>query len=322
MTVFSVIVPVYNDAPNLPNCLDSLLRQSFRDFEIIVVDDGSTDSTPSTIASYTKSHKKVRPIFSTHHGAPSALNLGIKNAKGKFLAFTDSDCTADKDWLKNFASALKKSQVVNGKILYAYSTPLGKAHAETYAIHCASTKSAGVSSVFETGNSAASREIFNRFGIFDEHAHRAYDHDFARRLKLVGIQIAYCPNAIVTHAEYSKLSDHFRRAYVMAFTDHYFATKHNEKPRRDLIEGSLFFYGTLLLLISQLLINTQFYLPISSASALVFLASFFMCFRQLARFLFHIVSFNRFLIFLAHDFGYKAGSFARHLGFSGPVSTK
>lgn len=87
----SVIVPVYNVAPWLKECLDSVLNQTFRDMEIIIVDDGSTDSSPEIIKEYAEKDDRVIAIRKENGGLGSARNVGLKIAKGEYIAFVDSD---------------------------------------------------------------------------------------------------------------------------------------------------------------------------------------------------------------------------------------
>lgn len=88
----SVIVPTYNRAHLLPECLDSILSQSFRDFEIVVIDDGSTDNTKALVNSYiARFEGKIRYFYQRNMGAAAARNRGIKVAAGELIAFCDSD---------------------------------------------------------------------------------------------------------------------------------------------------------------------------------------------------------------------------------------
>lgn len=87
----SVIVPVYNVAPWLKECLDSVLNQTFRDMEIIIVDDGSTDSSPEIIKEYAEKDGRIITIRKENGGLGSARNVGLKIAKGEYIAFVDSD---------------------------------------------------------------------------------------------------------------------------------------------------------------------------------------------------------------------------------------
>ena len=86
---FSVIIPTFNRADLLPRCLESVLGQRFQDFELLVVDDGSTDETPGVLKPFLK--EKVFYLNSSRGGVSRARNLGSKMARGQWLAFLDSD---------------------------------------------------------------------------------------------------------------------------------------------------------------------------------------------------------------------------------------
>jgi glycosyltransferase involved in cell wall biosynthesis len=88
----SVIVPAYNAAVYLPHAIDSVLAQTFVDWEIVVVDDGSTDHTQSVVESYRPAlAAKLQYIHQSNHGLPAARNTGIKAARGEFIALLDAD---------------------------------------------------------------------------------------------------------------------------------------------------------------------------------------------------------------------------------------
>jgi len=87
----SVIVPVYNTAPFLRQCLDSLLEQSFKDLEIVVVDDGSTDDSPQILAGYAETHGALTVIRKPNGGLADARNVGLAAALGDYVGFVDSD---------------------------------------------------------------------------------------------------------------------------------------------------------------------------------------------------------------------------------------
>ncbi len=88
MPLISVIVPTYNYAHFIGDCLESIFSQTYKDFEVIVVDDGSTDGTAEILQEY---KEKIRYIYQENRGLPSARNTGIQSSHGKFLAFLDSD---------------------------------------------------------------------------------------------------------------------------------------------------------------------------------------------------------------------------------------
>jgi len=111
----SIIVPVYNVEKYLEKCLDSILGQTFRDFELIIVNDGSPDDSDRIIESYKKADNRIRVINKENGGLSSARNAGIEEAKGKYLAFIDSD-----DWIEKemFQCMLKKGEAAKADIVF------------------------------------------------------------------------------------------------------------------------------------------------------------------------------------------------------------
>ena len=89
--VFSVIVPVYNVEPYLKRCLDSILCQTFSDFELILVDDGSTDRSGEICDAYAEQNERIRVIHQENKGLSAARNTGLDHAQGTFVYFVDSD---------------------------------------------------------------------------------------------------------------------------------------------------------------------------------------------------------------------------------------
>jgi len=109
--MISVIIPTYNEEKVLSDCIESLGFQTLTDFEIIVVDDGSTDGTLEIL----KNLEKLLPSFKffqeNHKGAGAARNLGAGNAKGEILVFVDADMTFDKNFLEKLTEPIRKSLV-------------------------------------------------------------------------------------------------------------------------------------------------------------------------------------------------------------------
>lgn len=88
---FSVIIPVYNSKEYLDECLNSVINQSCSDFEIIIVDDGSTDGTGAFCDNYAERDNRIKVIHKENGGASSARNVGLDNSKGEYIIFLDSD---------------------------------------------------------------------------------------------------------------------------------------------------------------------------------------------------------------------------------------
>lgn len=106
MALFSIIVPVYNVESWLARCLDSILSDRCADMEIILVDDGSTDSSGSICDSYAASHACISVIHKENGGLSSARNAGLERASGEWISFIDSDDWVDRDTYHSVATLL------------------------------------------------------------------------------------------------------------------------------------------------------------------------------------------------------------------------
>ena len=87
----TVIVPVYNTAKYLPKCLNSIINQTYKNLEIICIDDGSTDDSSKIIEQYAKKDPRIKPIRQSNQGQSSARNNGLTKATGDYISFIDSD---------------------------------------------------------------------------------------------------------------------------------------------------------------------------------------------------------------------------------------
>ena len=89
--MISIIVPAYNCESTLNRCVESVLSQQFKDFELLLVDDGSTDGTPALCDAYAAKDSRVRAFHKPNGGVSSARNMGLDNAEGEWITFVDSD---------------------------------------------------------------------------------------------------------------------------------------------------------------------------------------------------------------------------------------
>lgn len=105
----SIIVPVYNVEKYLKRCLDSLLNQNFDNYEIIIVNDGSTDSCINIINDYEKKYPQIIKAFNKENGGiASARNFGLEKSKGEYISFIDSDDYVEKDHYRKMYELAKK----------------------------------------------------------------------------------------------------------------------------------------------------------------------------------------------------------------------
>lgn len=105
----SIIVPVYNSQETLNRCVDSLLKQTYHNIEIILIDDGSKDRSLELCSMYAKKDERVRTIHKENGGVSSARNAGIEMAKGDYILFVDSDDYVEPDYVSAMVTAAKES---------------------------------------------------------------------------------------------------------------------------------------------------------------------------------------------------------------------
>lgn len=117
----SVIIPVYNSEKYLAECLDSVINQTFREIEILCINDGSTDASAEILEQYAKKDGRIKVFNQENKGAGSARNVGIKQAQGEFLAFLDSDdIYPSYDVLEVLFSSTKENNVLIAGGEFAY----------------------------------------------------------------------------------------------------------------------------------------------------------------------------------------------------------
>ncbi|MCL2228897.1 MAG: glycosyltransferase family 2 protein [Firmicutes bacterium] len=110
---FSVIIPIYNTEKYLEQCIDSILGGKFQDFELICVDDGSTDKCPQILKYYKSRNKNIRVITTKNNGQSKARNVGLDVAVGEYICFCDSDDIVTADWLARFFEILDSNKTID-----------------------------------------------------------------------------------------------------------------------------------------------------------------------------------------------------------------
>ena len=187
----SVVVTVKNEAESMPQLLDSLMVQE-KPFEIIIVDANSDDGTPDIVKDYALKHKEVK-FYSYDETRGESRNYGVKKSKGAVIAFTDGNCVADKNWLKE----------IRGKISEGYDIVAGKTNrvgsfgfqnlARVGIYH------KGGDASFPTCNIAYKKSLFEKIDGFDSWFKEAEDVDINFRALDAGAKMVYDEKAIINH---------------------------------------------------------------------------------------------------------------------------
>ena len=120
-TLISVIVPVYNASKTLDRCVQSILKQTYSNIELLLVNDGSDDCSGSICNSYAEKDKRVRVFHKENGGVSSARNLGLENANGEYVTFCDADDYVQGEWLESFVSNSEGVDIVCQGVTFDYS---------------------------------------------------------------------------------------------------------------------------------------------------------------------------------------------------------
>ena len=146
MAKVSIIVPVYNVEKYIEKCLKSLVNQTLKDIEIIIVNDGTKDNSQRIVDKYTKKYDFVKSYIKENGGLSSARNYGLKYANGEYIAFVDSDDYVDKDMYEIMYNKAKSNDfdvvVCNLKYIYDSSASLVSSTYHVYILLLLSTLSA------------------------------------------------------------------------------------------------------------------------------------------------------------------------------------
>jgi glycosyltransferase involved in cell wall biosynthesis len=218
----SVIIPTYNGAHKLPNILGSLLYQSVKPYEIIIVVDGSTDNTREVLESFQTEIAFLRIIYQENSGRAMVRNTGASNAKGDILLFLDDDMRLTRDGIEKHLAfhrshpktilfgraALDPSKIISddfsqfrlsceNKWIKEFDKGLNKITLEKYG--------------FTTQNLSCSKKTFEYIGGFDARLNDSEDFDFSLRALDLGIPIYFDYHLLAWHDDYIAIDKYIKR---------------------------------------------------------------------------------------------------------------
>ncbi len=213
MPKVSVIIPTYNRAKNLIQSIDSVMNQTYQDLEIIIVDDGSTDNTKEVLSKY---DGKVRYFYQENRGVSAARNIGIKESRGEFIAFLDSDDS----WLGNkLEQQMKLFQYdPSVSLQYSYARYLDKANNIEFIRPKNVSKSFKdflyEDTVLPTSSVVLKKSVLEEVGMFDEGLPGIEDYDLWLRCSRK-FKIGFIPETLVLkNNSSSNLSFNHSKMYI------------------------------------------------------------------------------------------------------------
>ncbi len=187
----SIVVPVKNRCDLLPNLIKNLSNLDYPEYEIIIVDDCSTDDTKKLLQNYPiKSIILEKPV-----GSAKARNVGIKEANNDIIALTDSDCLVSKNWLRRLVPYLNNYDVIGGRVIFCDDTEM-KFNPFNIKSETVLSKNSSIN-FLNTSNMIFKKEIWKISGGFLNY--RIEDLEFSWRLLKKGFKLIYSPKGLVIH---------------------------------------------------------------------------------------------------------------------------
>ncbi len=194
--MISVVIPTFNRISSLKMLLENLLKQTLDkgEYEIIIVDDGSTDETPEFMIKFMCMNDQIKYIRQENKGPAKARNLGVSYGRGEIIAFTDDDCLPDKNWLKVIRNRFSEDNNISGLEGFTYTLP----EKVTPLTHQVVNYTGGAA--YPTCNIAYCTKWLKKEGGFDEMFSHAHNEDvcLAWQMQNYG-PIPFCVDMLVCH---------------------------------------------------------------------------------------------------------------------------
>lgn len=211
MNKISVIIPIYNEENVILSCLESLAKQTVDNYEVIVVDDGSTDKTVEIVKQLRVTSYELKLIHGKHKGAGFARNLGAKQAEGNILVFVDADMTFDKNFLKMLVKP-----VILGKTKGTFSKDEYVSNWDNIWVKCWNLNEDWEDKKRHPKNYPNSQKVFrailkSEFNKVNGFIPGGYNDDWSLSEKL-GYEANVAPNAIFYHKNPESLKEVFNQA--------------------------------------------------------------------------------------------------------------
>ncbi len=215
----SVITPAHNEEADIADAIESILRQTYQNFEIIVINDGSTDRTREIAEKFAKRDKRIRVLnYEKGHSAAFARNRGIEKARGEIITFHDADEVADDRYLemlvKHFVDDASVDAVANKVLAYPPKTFIAKCIAAQRSVTW-DTNQAEPTIIYRgtpIGIGTYRTSVFRKLGAFREGIFYFEDTDLVERFHRGGHKGVYEPAAIEFHKDPSTLGETLRQS--------------------------------------------------------------------------------------------------------------
>lgn len=257
--IFSVVIPTFDRPEKLTTCIEALTKLNYPHncFEVIIVNDGGTIPLEAIITPF-QSNINITLINNSHCGPAKARNTGAEYAQGKYLAFTDDDCTPRVNWLKNLADEFNNTpdRLIGGKTINALTDNLYSTASQLLIDYLYSYYNSNpqLAKFFASNNFALPKKLFEEIGGFNTSFPLAAgeDREFCDRLLYQDYSMFYAQNVEIYHSHYLTLRSFWRQQFNYgrgAFCFRQISVERNTKATK--FERISFYFNLLIYPFSQ-----------------------------------------------------------------------
>ena len=274
---FSVIIPVYNRIDEVEDLLESLSAQTLPDFEVIIVEDGSTMPCSEVAEKYAASGLPVRYFYKENEGRSIARNYGIERSSGEWLVFFDSDCVIPPAYFATLAAELDKNPAIDcyGGPDAAHDSFTTTQKAINYSMTSFLTTGGirgGKVSLEKftprTFNTGFRRSVYNKVGGFREMF--SEDIDMSTRIRQAGFSIALIRNAYVYHKRRVDMRKFLRQVYVFGMSRITLRLLYPDSLKIVHLLPAAFVIGSAILILLGIFISWLWFIPLTAYLTAIF----------------------------------------------------
>lgn len=277
----SLIIPVYNRPQETEELLNSLTRQTRNDFEVVIVDDGSSQQLSSReVACRYSDRLDIKYVYQDNTGPAGARNAGAANARGDFFVIMDSDCIVPKRYFEKVYLRLENERIE------FFGGPDAAARSFN---NLQKAVSYSMTSLFTTGgirgnkkragsftprsfNLGISRSLFEMVGGFED-MRIGEDIDFSTRVKETGVKVWFLPEAVVCHKRRTSLKLFFKQVFIFGVARVNLDIRHPKSRKPVFLLPALFLLGSIGMLVAVVISRPLFWLPVAAIVCLCLIGS-------------------------------------------------